>query len=559
MANEEHERGWDYVIVGAGSAGCVLARRLSEDPDARVLLLEAGGHAPHWDWRIHMPAAFSYPLNSTTYNWAYETVPQPNLADRRMDTPRGKVLGGSSAINGMAYIRGHARDYERWAKDPGLRHWDYQHCLPYFRRAETRDLGSDDYHGGDGPLYVTTGRGWSPLYDAFIEAGKQAGYPYTADMNGFQQEGFGPMQMTVKNGVRWSTMRGYLEPVMDRPNLKVFSRAFSRRVLFEGHRATGIEFEHRGERKIAYAEQRVILAAGAIGSPQLLMLSGIGPGAHLRDVGIDVRADLPGVGSNLQDHLELYVQQRCKQPVSLYPYVAKPWHKARVGMQWYLTHTGHGATNHFEAGGFIRSREGVEHPDLQYHFLPMAIRYDGQSPISDHGFQAHVGPMRSKSRGTVRLRSDDPYAPPIIDPQYMSYEEDWQEMRAAIRLTREIFEQDALAPYRGGEIAPGEAAQSDADLDRFVAENAESAYHVSCTCAMGSGPEAVVDGNTMVHGIENLSVVDSSIMPTIASGNLNAPTIMLAEKAADLIAGRTPLPAADVPVHAHEQWQTQQR
>lgn len=559
MTDEDHERGWDYVIVGAGSAGCVLARRLSEDPNVRVLLLEAGGNAPRWDWRIHMPAAFSYPLNSTTYNWAYETVPQPNLANRRMDTPRGKVLGGSSAINGMAYIRGHARDYDRWAEDPALRHWTYQHCLPYFRRAETRDLGADDYHGGDGPLYVTTGRGWSPLFDAFIEAGKQAGYSYTADMNGYQQEGLGPMQMTVKNGVRWSTMRGYLEPVLDRPNLKVFSRAFSRRVLFEGHLATGIEFEHEGARKVAYAERRVILAAGAIGSPHLLMLSGIGPSAHLREHGIDVRADLPGVGSNLQDHLELYVQQRCKQPVSLYPYVAKPWHKARVGMQWYLTHTGHGATNHFEAGGFIRSRAGVEHPDLQYHFLPMAIRYDGQSPISDHGFQAHVGPMRSKSRGTVRLSSDDPHERPIIDPQYMTHEEDWQEMRSAIRLTREIFEQEALAPYRGGELAPGETVQSDAELDRFVAENAESAYHVSCTCGMGSGPDAVVDGNTEVHGVENLSVVDSSIMPTIASGNLNAPTIMIAEKAADLIAGRTPLAPADVPVHTHENWQTQQR
>ncbi len=558
MASREDKRTWDYVIVGAGSAGCVLARRLSEDPDTRVLLLEAGGNAPRWDWRVHMPAAFSYPMNTSRYNWGYETVPQPNLGKRRLDTPRGKVLGGSSAINGMAYVRGHARDYDRWAEDPELRHWNYRHCLPYFKRAETRDLGPDDYHGGDGPLHVTTGRGWSPLYDAFIEAGKQAGYPYTADMNGYQQEGFGPMQMTVKHGIRWSTMRGYLEPVMDRPNLEVWSHALARRVLFDGQRARGMEVAHAGETKHVYAVQRVILAAGAIASPQLLMLSGVGPADHLRHLGIEVRADLPGVGSNLQDHLELYVQQRCKLPVSLYP-TMKPWNKALTGMRWYLTHTGHGATNHFESGGFIRSRAGIEHPDLQYHFLPMAIRYDGQSPIADHGFQAHVGPMRSKSRGTVRLETTDPHAHPLIDPQYMSHDEDWQEMRAAIRLTRELFEQRAMEPYAGGELAPGADATSDRDLDAFIATNAESAYHPSCTCAMGSGDEAVVDGRTAVHGVEGLNVVDASIMPSIASGNLNAPTIMIAEKAADLIAEREPLAPAEVPVYTHPQWRTQQR
>jgi len=558
MTTEKLDQKWDYIIVGAGSAGCVLAHRLTEDPDTRVLLLEAGGNAPHWDWRVHMPAAFSYPMNSTTYNWDYMTVPQPNLGNRRMHTPRGRVLGGSSAINGMAYVRGHALDYDRWAEDPALAHWSYQHCLPYFRRSETRDLGADDYHGGDGPQYVTTGRGWSPLYDAFVEAGKQAGYPYTADMNGQQQEGFGPMQMSVKNGIRWSTARAYLEPIMDRANLEVYTRALSERILFEGNRATGIEFTRNGHQYAAHAERRVILAGGPINSPQLLMLSGIGPADHLREHGIDVRVDLPGVGSNFQDHLELYVQQRCKQPVSLYPAI-KPLNKIKVGMQWYLLHTGHGATNHFEAGGFIRSRAGVQHPDLQYHFLPMAVRYDGKSPISDHGFQGHVGPMRSKSRGTVRLRSGDPRRHPEIDPQYMSHEEDWEEMRAAIRLTREIFEQEALKPYAGGELAPGPDATSDKDLDAFIAQNAESAYHPSCTCGMGSGPEAVVDGNTAVHGVEGLNVVDSSIMPTIVSGNLNAPTIMLAEKAADLIAGREPLPPADVPVWVHPEWQSQQR
>lgn len=558
MTGERSDQEWDYIIVGAGSAGCVLARRLSEDPGVRVLLLEAGGRAPRWDWRIHMPAALSYPMNSTTYNWDYHTVPQPNLADRRMHTPRGRVLGGSSAINGMAYVRGHALDYDRWAEDPALAHWSYRHCLPYFRRAETRDLGADDYHGGEGPLYVTTGRGWSPLYEAFVRAGQEAGYGHTADMNGYRQEGFGPMQMTVRDGVRWSTARAYLEPVLARSNLEVRQRAFTRRVLFDGRRAVGVEVTHRGERQQARAARKVILAGGPINSPQLLMLSGIGPGGHLREHGIDVRVDLPGVGSNLQDHLELYVQQRCRQPVSLYP-ALKPVNKIRVGMQWLLLHTGHGATNHFESGGFIRSRAGVRHPDLQYHFMPLAIRYDGKSPVDGHGFQAHVGPMRSRSRGTVRLRSADPADHPVIDPCYMGYAEDWEEMRAAVRLTREIFEQPAIGAYADGEISPGAGATTDAELDEFIRHNAESAYHPSCTCGMGSHDEAVVDGSTAVHGVEDLHVVDSSIMPSIVSGNLNAPTIMVAEKAADLVAGREPLAPADVPVWIHPEWETRQR
>jgi len=558
MTSQTDEREWDYIIVGAGSAGCVLARRLTEDPATRVLLVEAGGHAPHWDWRIHMPAALSYPMNATTYNWDYMTVPQPNLGGRPMHTPRGRVLGGSSAINGMAYVRGHPLDYDRWASDPGLSHWSYAHCLPYFRRAETRDLGADDYHGGDGPLFVTTGRGWSSLYHAFVEAGTEAGYPYTADMNGYCQEGFGPMQMTVNNGVRWSTARAYLEPVMDRPNLDVYPRTLTTRVLIDGDRALGIEFSRRGQVDRAYAACRVILAGGPINSPQLLMLSGIGPGDHLRHHDLPVHVDSPGVGSNYQDHLELYVQQRCRKPVSLAP-ALKPWHKVRIGLQWYLLHTGEGATNHFESGGFIRSRAGVQHPDLQYHFMPIAIRYDGKSAVEGHGFQAHVGPMRSRSRGQVRLRSTDPRRPPEIDPQYMSHAEDWQDMRAAIRLTREIFEQPTMARYAGGEIAPGAAASSDADLDRFIEQAAESAYHPSCTCAMGSGGEAVVDGNTAVHGVDGLNVVDSSIMPSIVSGNLNAPTIMLAEKAADLIAGRRPLEPSGASFWVHPHWQSQQR
>ncbi len=549
---------WDYIVVGAGSAGCVLANRLSEEPGARVLLLEAGGRAPAWDWRIHMPAAFSYPMSSTTYNWGYSTVPQPHLADRRIATPRGRVLGGSSAINGMVYVRGHALDYDRWAEDPALAHWSYRDCLPYFRRAESRDLGADTYHGGGGPLHVTTGRGWSPLYQAFIEAGRQAGYPYTPDMNGYCQEGFGPMQMTVREGVRWSTARAYLEPALRRPNLDVRERTLAHRVLLEGDHAVGLEVSRRGQLCRMRAARRVILAGGPINSPQLLMLSGIGPADHLRAHDIEARMDLPGVGSNYQDHLELYVQQRCTKPVSLYPSL-KPWNKPWIGMRWYLTRTGPGATNHFEAGGFIRSAAGVQHPDLQYHLLPLAIRYDGKSPIKGHGFQAHVGPLRSRSRGTVRLRSADPRHPPAIDPRYMSHADDWTEMRAAIRLTREIFSQNALRRYRGDEIAPGADLTSDRALDEFIVAQAESAYHASCTCAMGSGPEAVVDGDASVHGVEGLSVVDSSIMPGIVSGNLNAPTIMLAERAADLIAGRDPLPPEDAPIWVHPEWRTQQR
>lgn len=553
-----NEQAWDYIIVGAGSAGCVLANRLSEDPDVRVLVVEAGGRVPAWDWRVHMPAALSYPMNSTTYNWDYYTVPQPNLGNRRMHTPRGRVVGGSSAINGMAYVRGHALDYDRWAEDPALHEWSYAHCLPYFRRAETCDLGSNDYRGDSGPLYVTTGQGWSPLYEAFVRAGVEAGYPRTEDMNGYCQEGFGPMQMTVRDGVRWSAAKAYLKPAEKRPNVDVLDRALTHRVLFDGARAIGIECSRRGAARTLHAERAVILAGGPINSPQVLMLSGVGPADHLREHDIDVRVDLPGVGSNLQDHLELYVQQRCKQPVSLYP-ALHPVNKIRIGLQWYLLHTGHGATNHFESGGFIRSRAGVQHPDLQYHFMPIAIRYDGKSPVRGHGFQAHVGPMRSRSRGTVRLRSRDPRRHPVIDPQYMSHAEDWEEMRAAIRLTREIFAQEALRPYAGDEIAPGAECRSDRELDAFIAQAAESAYHPSCTCAMGSGADAVVDGNTAVHGTENLHVVDSSIMPTIVSGNLNAPTIMLAEKAADMIAGRSMLPSAEAPVWVHPEWQSRQR
>lgn len=549
---------YDYVIVGAGSAGCVLADRLSRDPEVSVLVLEYGGNAPWWDWRIHMPAGLSEPMNGTTYNWDYRTEPEPRLANRRIHQPRGKVLGGSSAINGMAYVRGHARDYDRWAQDPALAHWSYAHCLPYFRRAECHDRGGDAYHGGDGPLHTETGKGWSPLYHAWIEAGRQAGYGVTADMNGERQEGVGPMQMTVHNGVRWSAYLAYLKPAMRRPNLTVLTGALTTKVLFEGRRAVGVAYSRGGRNQEARADRRVIICGSAFNSPQLLMLSGIGPADELRRHDIPVVQDLPGVGRNLQDHLELYIQHACTQPVTLYKALS-PLAKLRIGVEWYLFHRGLGATNHFESGGFIRSRAGVEHPDLQYHFLPMAVRYDGKSPAQGHGFQAHVGPMRSGSRGTVTLRSADPRDPPVIRGDYMRHDSDWREMRASVRLTREIFAQAAFDPYRGEELAPGKDVRSDAEIDDWVARNAESAYHPSCTCPMGSDDMAVVDGNTAVQGVEGLNVVDSSIFPTIPSGNLNAPTIMVAEKAADLIAGREPLAPSDAPVWICPDWRTRQR
>jgi len=549
---------YDYVIVGAGSAGCVLADRLSRDPDVSVLVLEYGGNAPWWDWRIHMPAGLSEPMNGKRYNWDYATEPEPELKNRRIHQPRGKVLGGSSAINGMAYVRGHARDYDRWARDPALSHWSYAHCLPYFRRAESHDRGEDTYHGGDGPLYTETGRGWSPLYQAWNDAGRQAGYGYTDDMNGERQEGVGPMQMTVHNGVRWSAHLAYLKPAMQRPNLTVLTGALTTKVRIENQRAVGVQYTRGDGIDEARAARRVILASGSINTPQLLKISGVGPADELRAHDIPVVRDLPGVGENLQDHLELYIQHECTQPVSLYK-AMNPLAKMKIGLEWYLFSKGLGATNHFEAGGFIRSRAGVEHPDLQYHFLPLAVRYDGQGMASGHGFQAHVGPMRSRSRGSVGLRSADPRAAPVIRGNYMQYDEDWREMRAAVRLTREIFAQAAFDPYRGAELAPGPDVTTDKEIDDWVADAAESAYHPSCTCPMGSDDGAVVDGNTNVHGIDGLNVVDSSIFPTIPSGNLNAPTIMVAEKAADLIAGVEPLAPSNAPVWICPNWETRQR
>ena len=550
---------FDYVIVGAGSAGCVLASRITEDPDVRVLLLEAGPPDHAWDWRLHMPAALAYPLRSERYNWAYHSEPEPHMDGRRMHCPRGRVLGGSSSINGMAYVRGHARDYDRWAQS-GLQGWDYAHLLPYFKRAESREVGGDLYRGSVGPLHVATGACANPLQRAFIEAGRQAGYPLTADMNGYQQEGFGAMDRTTRRGRRWSAAKAYLRPALRRPNLVLRTGALTLRVRFAGSRATGVDYAARGRVHEVRVEREVILSGGAINAPQLLLLSGIGAGDQLTEHGIDVVLDLPGVGRNLQDHLEIYVQHACSQPISLYT-AQRPWNKLRIGLEWLLLGRGVGASNQFEAGAFIRTRAGIEHPDLQYHFLPIAINYDGSNPHRGHGFQAHVGPMRPTSLGRVRLRSADPRQPPSILFNYMATEGDRQEMRAAVRLTREIFAQPAFDPFRGVELAPGPQVQSDAEIDAFVRARAESAYHPCGSCKMGlaSDPGAVVDGACRVHGVDGLRVVDASVMPTIPSGNLNAPTIMLAEKAADLIRGRPPLEPIEAPVYIAPDWATSQR
>jgi choline dehydrogenase len=553
------EETYDYVIVGAGSAGCVLANRLTEDPDVSVLLLEAGGVDPFWEWKIRMPAALAYPMNGKRYNWDYHTEPEPHLGGRVMHCPRGKVLGGSSSINGMVYIRGNALDYDRWAaEDESLGEWDYQHCLPYFMKAETREDGGDNYHGDSGPLSVARGRGENPLCGAFTQAAQEAGYPYTSDMNGYQQEGFGPMDRTTGRGIRHSTAVGYLRPAMRRANLTVLTRADARQLLLEGKRVTGLEFEHKGQTRTVSANTDVILSGGPINSPKLLMLSGIGPTEHIEEMGITPTHALAGVGQNLQDHLEIYLQMACTQPISLFKYynlLGKAW----VGARWLLTRTGLGASNSFEAGGFIRSRAGIKHPDIQYHFFPMAVRYDGKSPNNSHGFQAHVGPVRSQSKGWVKLRSADPNDHPRIRFNYMSRLEDWEDFRAAVRHTREIFAQAALAPYRGVELSPGPEVQSGEDLDDFLRGAVESAYHPSCTCKMGSDEMSVVDSQCRVRGLDGLRIVDSSIMPSIVSGNLNAPTIMIAEKAADIIAGKSPLPPANAPVYVAEDYRDKQR
>ena len=551
---------YDYIIIGAGSAGSVLAYRLGARPEHRILVLEAGGPDRFYDWKIQMPAAFAYPLMQDKVNWAYHSEPDPFMDGRSMYCPRGRVVGGSSSINGMVYIRGHARDYDHWAQ-LGLAGWTYAEILPYFRRAESRDLGADDYHGADGPLHVSRAHSPQPLFNAWVEAGRQAGYPMTNDLNGYQQEGLGPMDMTTWRGRRWSAAKAYLRPAMARGNVALATRALTHRLIFEGRKAVGVEYSAAGRLHRVRAGREVIVSGGAINSPQILMLSGVGPAEALRSLDIPVVHDLPGVGQNLQDHLETYVQHTCLQPITLYPVLKNPLRQLLVGMQWTFFGTGPGATNHFEAGGFIRSRAGVEHPDLQYHFLPIAASYDGSETAPGHGFQAHVGPMRPTSRGWIKLKSKDPRQHPAILFNYMQTEGDRQEMRAGVRLTREIFAQKAFDPYRGPELSPGPDVKTDAEIDAHIRRKAESAYHPSCSCKMGlpSDPMAVVDAEGRVHGLDGLRVVDASIMPNVVSGNLNAPTIMMAEKLSDAILGRAPLPRSEAKVYIAPNYETAQR
>lgn len=538
MANSNHTH---TIIVGGGSAGCVLANRLSSDPARSVRVLEAGRKDSWWDIFVHMPAALTYPLGSKHYDWCYESEPEPHMHGRRIYQGRGKILGGSSSINGMIFQRGNPLDYERWAGDPGMEGWDYAHCLPYFKRMENCLAGGDAYRGTSGPLEVERGPATNPLFGAFFEAVQQAGYPLTDDVNGYRQEGFAPFDRNVRHGRRLSAARAYLHPVMNRPNLEVETRAFVTRILFDGKRAIGVEVA-RGKARVErlYADQ-IILSGGAINSPHLLLLSGVGNAAELEALDIDVVHDLPGVGQNLQDHLEVYVQYACKQPVSVYP-ALKWYNKPLVGLQWLFFKRGPAATNHFEGGGFIRSNDDVDYPNIMFHFLPVAIRYDGSSPSGGHGYQVHVGPMYSDARGSLTLKSSDPTVHPALRFNYLSTDQDRREWVEAIRCARDILNQPAFDAFNGGEMSPGDQVQTDAEILDWVGREGETAYHPSCTCKMGVDETAVVDPNTMrVHGLEGLRVVDSSVMPYLPNANNYAPTMMLAEKAADLILGNMPL------------------